>query len=815
MKISYNWLKQYIETSLLVEEIADILTSIGLEVESVEKVESIKGGLKGVVVGEVMECEKHPDADRLRITKVNLGAGDLLQIVCGAPNVAAGQKVLVATTGTTLYPLEGEPLTIKKGKIRGQESVGMICAEAELGIGHSHDGILVLNSDVEVGISAAAYFGISEDYCLEIGLTPNRTDAISHFGVARDLYAAIRNMESLSKDRNAKLSFPEIIEITSKSDKPVVVEVLDYTACPRYSGVLISDLNIDVSPKWLQDRLKTIGLKPINNVVDITNYVQHELGQPLHAFDAKVIGGNKVIVRKAHEGELFVTLDGIERKLFAEDLIICDESKPMCIAGVVGGLNSGVGEQTNSVFLESAYFTPSGIRKTAKRHGLNTDASFRFERGCNPDVTLIALKRATALILEIAGGKVSGNISDHYPNKIKQKEITFTKSAADKLIGKNISSEKYLSILSDLDIEVKQTNDDAWELLIPLYRTDVTRQADVIEEVLRIYGYDNIETPSKLNASLSFSSGIDEEKIQNSISDYLVSSGYHEMMSLSLTKKGYTDLIKNERYDLTTAVELLNPLSNDLAVMRQTLLFSGLEAIVHNQNHRRTDLRMFEFGKEYRKIAGKYFEEKHLALFMTGSRISENWERKAEQITFFDLKASLNSVLTLLRIQGFAATQSDSEFFEDSLIYSVGKHQIAQIGEVSQRLLKEFDIKQSVHFVDIKWDAILELSPKKRQSYSSPEKFPVVRRDLSLLLDKSVTFNSIDQCARRTERKLLREIGLFDVYEGKNLAEGKKSYAVSFVLQDSSKTMTDKQVEAIMSRIIDNLKEELGAELRS
>lgn len=815
MKISYNWLKQYINTNLGVDEIADILTSIGLEVESVDKIESIKGGLKGVVIGEVMECEKHPDADRLRVTRVNVGSPELLQIVCGAPNVAAGQKVLVATIGTTLYPAEGEPLTIKKGKIRGQESAGMICAEDELGIGKSHDGILVLDSNAEVGMPAAMHLGITEDYCLEIGLTPNRTDAISHFGVARDLYAAIRNMQGLNKDRNASLTFPEIHEITTSSDRSVSVEVMDSAACPRYCGVLITDIKVEPSPQWLQDRLKTIGLKPINNIVDITNFVQHEMGQPLHAFDAAMIEGSKVIVRKASEGETFVSLDGIQRKLSAEDLMICDTSKPMCIAGVFGGLNSGVTDKTNSVFLESAYFNAAGVRKTARRHGLNTDASFRFERGCDPSMTLIALKRAVGLIHEIADGKVSGQVADHYPQKVEPKVISFSKSAADRLIGKPIEEKNYLDILNDLDIEVNKTDADLWQLTIPLYRTDVTREADVIEEILRIYGYDNIDTPSKLLAALSYVKGIDEEKTQNSISDYLMSAGFNEMMSLSLTKKRYTELVNSDQYNMTSAVELLNPLSNDLAVMRQTLLYSGLEAIVYNQNHRNTDLRLFEFGKEYRKIAGKYSEEKHLVLFMTGNRYEENWERKSEPVSFFDLKAIVNSILQLLRIQGAQVTQADSEFFEDSLQYSIGKNKIAQIGEVKQRLLAEFDIKQSVQFVDIKWDTLFALIPQKRQSYSAPEKFPSVRRDLSLLLDKSVAFESIEQCARKTERKLLREIGLFDVYEGKNLAEGKKSYAVSFILQDSTKTMTDKQVETVMARILQSLQQELGAELRS
>lgn len=813
MTISYNWLKDYIKTSLSVEEIAAVLTATGLEVEAVEKIEAIPGGLKGVVVGEVLVCEKHPDADRLRITKVNLGTGEPVQIVCGAPNVAAGQKVLVATIGAKLYPIEGEPFTIKKGKIRGQESLGMICAEDELGLGKSHDGIMVLDAAAVPGTEAAKYLNIEEDYTLEIGLTPNRTDAISHYGVARDLYAALRNMKGVTDVSLVKPSVDNFKEGTQSAT--IQVTVKNTEACPRYSSIEIKNVKVEASPKWLQERLAAIGLRPINNVVDITNYVQHELGQPLHAFDAAQIAGNKVVVRLANEGEKMVTLDEVERTLSANDLVICDSEKPMCIAGVFGGINSGVTEKTTTVFLESAYFNPVFVRKTARRHGLNTDASFRFERGCDPSMTIMALKRAAQLMVEVAGGEVVTAINDIYPSEIKPQHISFRWEKAFTLIGKQLEKDVVKNILRDLEIEILSETEEALELSIPLYRTDVTREADVVEEVLRIYGYDNIESPSAMRISLQAAQKPDVEALQNKVSDFLTSNGFSEMMSMSLTKSKYLELPQDAGEGKDTVVELLNPLSNDLAIMRQNLLYSGLEAIAYNRNHRNPDLRLYEFGKVYHKYNDKYHEEKRLALFLSGRRHVESWNNSNDDVSFMDLKGAFENILKALRIAGAKYQAYDGAAFDDALECTVGKNVLARLGCVSGALLKAFDIKQAVWYAEIYWENILKMIPKADVKYREPEKFPSVRRDLSLLLDKHVKYADIERVAIESEKKLLRSVNLFDVYEGKNLEAGKKSYAVSFVLQDSSKTMTDEQSEQAMMRIQKALEEKLGATLRA
>ncbi|MBX7050927.1 MAG: phenylalanine--tRNA ligase subunit beta [Flavobacteriales bacterium] len=812
MKISYNWLCDYIQTSYSVDEIAEILTATGLEVESVEKVEAIPGGLKGVVVGEVMTCEKHPDADRLSLTRVSIGTEELLPIVCGAPNVAAGQKVLVATIGAKLFPTEGEPFVIKKGKIRGQESHGMICAEDELGLGKSHAGIMVLDSSAVPGTPAAAFLQISEDYCIEIGLTPNRTDAISHYGVARDLHAAIRNMVGAKSDQpQLKRPRSKALQI-SKSMPAISIEVADVSSCPRYCGITLEGVKVGPSPEWMQKRLSVIGLRPINNIVDITNYVQHEMGQPLHAFDAAQIGGNKVVVRKALLGEKFVTLDGVERELSSEDLMICDESKPMCIAGVFGGLHSGVSESTQKVFLESAYFNPVSVRKTARRHGLHTDASFRFERGCDPQITMEALHRAAEMIIEIAGGHAVDEALDLYTEKFASRHVQLNWQRCVSLIGKDPGKEVVKNILNDLEIEVVAEQGDEMTLSVPLYRNDVYREADVVEEILRIYGYNNIEYPQGLKSSLSFAPQPDPEKIQHRASEYLAANGFHEMMSMSLTKSKYVEFLpESER---SQSVALLNPLSSDLGVMRQTLLFSGLEAISLNRNHRNADLKLFEFGKVYSKSEDNYNEKKMLSLFLSGSRLPESWNNQQGSVSFQDLRGHLDNMLKVVSIRGAAYHTVEHSYFDDALQVVVGKHVLSVLGSISGKLLQAFDIKTDVWYAEVHWDTILKLQPEKRVSYKEPEKFPSVRRDLSLLLNRSVKYAEIEKLAYESERKLLREVNLFDVYEGKNLEAGKKSYAISFVLQDSTKTMTDQQVDGIMAKIQKSFEEKLGAELR-
>lgn len=811
MKISYNWLKQYLDINLPATEVAELLTDTGLEVEAVEEHQTVKGGLEGIVIGEVKSREKHPDADRLSVTKVDVGTGELLDIVCGAPNVDAGQKVVVATVGTTIYPSEGEPFTIKKAKIRGQVSEGMICAEDEIGLGESHDGIMVLENDAKVGTLAKDYFKIESDYTFEIGLTPNRTDAMSHYGVARDLLATLKtNREGFE---NAELKRPDVAGFkTENTDLTIPVEVQDSEACPRYAGVTINGVTVKESPDWLKNRLKAIGQKPINNVVDITNYVLHELGQPLHAFDAAQINGGKVVVRKMDEGTTFVTLDEVERKLDANDLMICNTENGMCIAGVFGGIHSGVTEGTKAVFLESAYFDPVHVRKTAKRHALNTDASFRFERGVDPEQTVYALKRAALLIKELAGGSISSEVIDIYPTTIPAHEIEVSYAAITRMIGKDIGKDKAKSILTALEITI--LSDDASELKVsvPAYRQDVTREADVIEEILRIYGYNNVEFTSKISSSISYSQKPDKDNLRNLVSDHLSANGFAEIMSNSLTKVSYYE-------NSEESVEILNPLSSDLGVLRQSLLFNGLEAIAHNINRRQTDLKLYEFGYTYHLKGGegrdKYFEYPHFAVFVTGSRSAESWKVKEENADFFTLKGAVTAVLNRLGITDAKTTELEGNpYFQYGLSISKNGKEVAQLGSVAKKQLKKLDIDQEVFYADLNWGNILKLVGEPIR-YKEIPVFPEVRRDLALLLDKKVKYAEIEKLAYETERKLLKSVNLFDVYEGKNLPEGKKSYAVSFTLQNEEKTLTDKEINKTMDRLIGAYKGKLQADIRS
>lgn len=809
MRISYNWLKQFIKTDLKSEEIADILTDLGLEVEGVDKYESLKGGLQGVVIGHVLTCEKHPDADKLKITTVDLGDGNApVQIVCGAPNVAAGQKVPVATIGTKLFDKEGNALEIKKGKIRGQESHGMICAEDELGLGESHDGIMILNEDLKPGTPASKVFEIETDEVFEIGLTPNRADAMSHMGVARDLRAGI-----LQKGTTSELITPSVSKFkVEKRTLKIDVKVENDKLAPRYCGVTISGVTVKPSPNWLQNRLKAIGLTPKNNIVDVTNYVLHELGQPLHAFDAAQIKGNKVVVKTVPAGTKFVTLDDIERTLHEEDLMICDESGPMCIAGVFGGKTSGVSEKTQAIFLESAYFNPVSVRKTAKRHTLSTDASFRFERGIDPSITEYALKRAALLIQEVAGGEITSDIVDIYPKKIEDFSVFIHFNKVNKIIGEEIKPETIKKILASLDIKVSSITEAGLGLTIPSYRVDVTREIDVIEEILRVYGYNNIKIPSKVNATTANSSRTEEYKVQNIIANQLCSLGFNEMMANSLTTPDYVKLSENLKEEFN--VMMLNPLSSDLSAMRQSLLFSGLEAISFNINRKRSDLKFFEFGKSYHKIPSGHEENKHLTLLVTGNRQNESWTNAQSKSDFFLFKGYINTILSRLGLdKKVTSLPFENDIFAEGLALAVGKEVIVEFGTVKKSVLKHFDIKQEVLYADFAWDKIQKYVSTKIKFTDIP-KYPEVRRDLALLLDVNVPFEQIYNIAKQTEKGLLKDVNLFDVYTGNNLPEGKKSYAVSFILQDDSKTLTDTQIDKIMSKLQGNFESQLGASLR-
>jgi len=808
MKISYNWLKQFIKTNKTSEQLSTLLTDLGLEVEGVEKFESVKGGLEGVVVGLVLTCEKHPNADKLKITTVDLGEEKPLQIVCGASNVAVGQKVPVATIGTTLYDNEGNTLQIKKGKIRGEDSFGMICAEDELGLGTSHDGILVLDPKAKVGTPVSKLFNIESDEVFEIGLTPNRADAMSHWGVARDIKAGLQQSEGI----HIELMTPSVTSFrVDKRTLKVSVDINDAKLCPRYCGVTISGVKVKESPEWLKNRLKSIGLTPKNNIVDVTNYVLHELGQPLHAFDASKIKGNKIIVKTAIEWTKFTTLDDIERTLSAEDLMIYNEEVPMALAGVMGGKNSAVTEATSDIFLESAYFDAVSVRKSAKRHSISSDASFRYERGIDPSITEYALKRAAILIKELAGGEVTSDTIDIYPKKIEGQQVFLNFETLNRIVGQEISKEVVKNILTSLEIKIVTISEVGLGLTIPPYRVDVQREIDVIEDILRVYGYNNIDFTQKLNASIANSSRTEEYKLQNIVANQLSNAGFNEIMSNSLTTSEYIQL--SENLSEANNVAILNPLSSDLSVMRQSLLFSGLEAISYNINRRNNDLKFYEFGKSYKKVDNTYKEEKHLAVFITGDKASESWIEQSQKSDFFLMKAYLTTIFERLGIKNLRTAPLSDDVFSEGIALVKGNDVIAEFGVVKKQILKHFDIKQEVLYADVKWETAIKFVSDKIK-YTDIPKYPEVRRDLALLLSDEVSFEQIYQIAEQSDKKLVKEIDLFDVYQGNKLPEGKKSYAVSFILQDAEKTLTDEQIEKTMSKILSNLTEKLGATLR-
>jgi phenylalanyl-tRNA synthetase beta chain len=805
MKISYNLLKQFISIDKPAEEVGQILTDLGLEVEGIEPFESIKGGLKGVVLGLVESCEKHPDADKLKLTIVDIGS-EKLAIVCGAPNVAVGQKVAVATIGTVLYTENGDNFTIKKGKIRGQDSHGMLCSENELGLGIGSDGIMVLETKLPVGTPLAKLFDIASDQVFEIGLTPNRADAMSHLGVARDLKAYLNVHESPVKFDTPSTTSYNVEKRTLKID----VDILNKEKCFRYCGITISNITVKESPNWLKNYLQAIGLTPKNNVVDATNFVMHELGQPLHAFDADKIKG-KITVKTCQKGTKFITLDDVERELNEEDLMICDDNGPLCMAGVLGGKNSGVSETTKNIFLESAYFEPVTIRKSAKRHGIHTDASFRFERGIDITQTDYALKRAAVLIQEIAGGDLSSDLIEVYPTKIDDFNLVLNLQKVNELIGEELPEETIKRILTALEIKINSISDTSLGLVIPSYRVDVQREVDVIEEILRVYGYNAIKFSKKVNATLTNSPRTEDYKIQNIIANQLVSLGFNEMMNNSLTKQSYDALLP--LIETNEAVKIINPLSIDLSQMRQTLVFSGLEVISHNINRKNSRLKLFEFGKTYHKKLHGFEEQKHLSLFQTGLKKSEYWQSKDEKADFFEFKGYIESLLKRLNIVPTVFVPIQNDLFSEGLAFMKGETEWLTIGLINKKLLKAFDIKQDVFYADFNWQIILKnLSTKLK--FEDLAKFPEVRRDLSLLLDEKVTFNDLKNLAFQAEKVCLKEVNLFDVYTGDNLPAGKKSYAISFIIQDKLQTMTDEKTEQIMAKITESIKSTYQAELR-
>ena len=808
MKISYNWLKQFINIDCTPEKTSELLTNLGLEVEGVEAYASVKGGLKGIVVGEVKTCKQHPNADRLKLTTVDVGDDQILKIVCGAPNVAAGQKVAVATIGTTLYTKEGESWKIKKGKIRGEESHGMLCAEDELGLGPNHHGIMVLDIDSVIGSPLADIFNIENDVVFEIGLTPNRADAMSHYGTARDLKAGL-----IQEGLNPELMSPSVsgFHVDNRTLKiDVAVESKD--KAPRYCGITISGAKIEASPGWMQQRLKAIGLQPINNVVDITNYVMHSLGQPLHAFDADKIANQKIIVRNAKKDEKFTTLDGIERSLDVEDLMICDNNGPMCMAGILGGFNSGISNSTTNIFLESAYFDPMSIRKSAKRHGISTDASFRFERGIDPEKTKYVLKYAASLISEITGGEISSDPSDEYSKKIKDKQVFLSFENINKLIGQKIPKETVKEILSSLEIKVNNVTESGLGLTIPAYRNDVEREVDVIEELLRVYGYNNISINDKLNSSISNASKNNGHKIENALANQLVSLGFYEIMTNSLTTQKYTAL--GASLNTNDSIKLLNPLSNDLATLRRSMLFSGLEIIAYNLNRQQESLRLFEFGKTYHLANEERKENKHLSILMTGQKAPLHWRNQKENIDFFYTKGIVSALIEKMGVSKLKSSPATNAIFEEGQMLKLGKTMLVEYGIVKNSISSTFGIDQAVYFVDFKWDAIENFIKTTNVKFKPIPKFPEVKRDFALLIDEDISFEAIYKVAKQTDQKYLKEISLFDVYKGNNLPTGKKSYAISFTLQDSTKTLTDKEIETIMSKLQKQLEKKVGAELR-
>jgi phenylalanyl-tRNA synthetase beta chain len=808
MKISYNWLKQFIKIDWDAEKTGNLLTDLGLEIEGIETFESVPGGLKGIVVGHVLECDQHPNADRLKITKVDLGNGEVVQIVCGASNVAKDQKVPVATIGTLLYDEDGNPFKIKKGKIRGEESHGMICAEDELGLGKSHDGIMILDKNIATGALGSDIFEIENDFVFEIGLTPNRADAMSHLGVARDLKAGLLRNEILVELITPSNSSFGVENRTHKID----IQVKDNNLVPRYCGVTISGVKVKESPQWIQNRLKSIGIVPTNNIVDATNYVLHELGQPLHAFDSSKISGDKIIVKTVAKGTKFITLDGVERELHEDDLMICDAEKPICIAGVFGGIESGVTESTENIFLESAYFNPISIRKTAKRHALNTDASFRFERGIDPNLTEYALIHAALLIKEIAGGKITSDVMDIYPKKIQDHQVFLNFNNASSLIGEEIPKEIIKEILTSLDIKINNVTEAGLGMTIPAYRNDVTREADVIEEILRVYGYNNIKFTEKLNASISANQLIEDYQIQNKIGNQLTALGFHEMMGNSLTSPKYIDLSKALSHE--NNIEMLNPLSNDLSVMRQSMLFNALEALSFNSNRKISDLKLFEFGKTYHQYDAGRQEPKHLSLLVSGLKGDKNWTLPSSKSTFFYFKGFVINVLERLGITDYSENGTNDENFSEGLSFSKNGKLLVEFGTINKSITANFGIDAETFYADFKWDDVLEEIATDNFILKAIPKFPKVKRDLALLIDESVTFDSLKKTAQQTEKKLLKNINLFDVYTGSKLPEGKKSYALSFTLQDEKRTLTDKQIDKIMKKLHQNFESEFGASLR-
>lgn len=808
MKISHNWLKQFIKIDWSAEKTSELLTNLGLEVEGLEVFQSIRGGLKGIVVGNVLTCEQHSNAEKLKITTIDIGEKLPLNIVCGAPNVKKGQKVAVAKIGTTLYTSKGEAWTIKKSKIRGEESHGMLCAEDEIGLGKSHEGIMILGPELEIGTALADHYNVENDIVYEIGLTPNRSDAMSHYGTARDLMAGLSQFGI-----NTKLISPSVsgFHIENRGLK-IDINVDDKIKAPRYCGLTISNIIVKDSPKWLQNRLKSIGLSPINNIVDATNYVLHDLGQPLHAFDADKINGKKINVKTLKSGTKFVSLDGVERTLHEDDLMICDQEKPLCIAGVFGGKNSGVSESTTSIFLESAYFNPISIRKTAKRHALNTDASFRFERGIDPNITKYALKRAALLITEIAGGKISSDLVDEYPIKIEDSQVFLSFDKTNKLIGQEIPKETIKSILSALEIKVNNITETGLGLTIPAYRNDVQREVDVIEEILRVYGYNNIDITNKLNASISNTSKFENYKIENIVANQLANQGFYEIMTNSLTTDKYTSISK--QLDPKNNVNILNPLSTDLSIMRQSVIFSGLETLAFNINRQQLDLKLFEFGKTYHNFDDIKKEFNQLSVLVTGNKTEKRWNSKKSEVDYFYLKGIIESIFNRLGIKKLKSLPLSNDIFNEGQQLNVGKNCLVEFGSLKTNTLTTFGISQNVFCANFNWDNLLKVINQNTIKFKNISKYPEVKRDLSLLIDENVTFENIYKLAKQSENNYLKDINLFDVYKGDNLAKGKKSYAISFTLQDNKGTLKDSQIDKIMSKIQKSFESELGAELR-
>ncbi len=831
MKISYNWLKEYVDTELTPNELDELLTFSGLEIEGVEKVETIKGGLEHVVIAQVLTCEPHPDSDHLHLTTVDVGKEEPLHIVCGAPNVAAGQKVVCAQIGTKIWTSDTEYHEIKKGKLRGAVSEGMLCAEDELQLGTSHDGIMVLPDDAPVGMPAKDYFKVKDDYTLEVAITANRSDATSHIGVARDVVAVLNTRQGADKH----ILWPEVanyITVGQQNDAPgaISVSVERNDLCPRYSGLTIRNVKVGESPDWLKDKLRTIGLRPINNIVDITNFVLMEVGQPLHAFDADRIAGGKVVVRCLDEGTPFVTLDGVERKLDGRDLMICNAGQggnpePMCIAGVFGGQQSGVTMQTRNIFIESAYFNPVSIRKTSKRHGLKTDASFRYERGCDPNITLWALRRAAYLVQQLAGGDLCGDIVDVYPQPIQRATVDIDFKRVADLVGKAIPVDAIRTALTSLDIEIVEETEQGMRLLIPTCKVDVYRECDVVEEIMRIYGYNNIEVDERLHSCLAYGVKPNPNKLKNIASDYLTYNGFNEIMNNSLTRSSLYD--GNADFPLEHCVNIINPLSKELNVMRQTLLYGALECMVRNMNHKIFDQKIYEFGRSYvqnkemeqeQPVTKRFTETQHLTFIITGAVQGESWRAPRKEVDFYDAKQHLENLLHRLRVPMGRIEQvpATEHFLAEGLAYRVrdNQRQLAVVGRLSKATLQAQDCKQEVYYCDINWDMLLKMFPSKEITYTEIPKFPEVRRDLALVVKNDVTFAQIEQVALQTEKKLLKSVSLFDVYQGKGIADGFKSYAVSFILQSADKTLNDKQIEAVMTKMQQSLEKQLGAKIR-